>query len=506
MMNQSKKRRKKKRADMLSGDNMMKTAYILGGTIVLTVLGIVAAAVIYNKDDSATVQAAGGLDYAAAQLDVWEGEDIPPADAFLYDKMRPLVAETQYVVMPANTVGDQNIAILMQLLDGTTRTENAVLSIREPVIRWELGSDTTAQELLGRGYESATLSQPLDEFTEIGSYPVTVLNNGKEKEFTLIVQDTQKPVVTFQDNLSFYVNQKLTVKDFVKSCEDMSPVEYNFSDEPLTVTEGIKDISLIVTDAAGNSITYDLEYLVSGDGQPPEITGVTDMQTIAGIPIDYMRGVSASDASDGDVEVTVTEPEDFNIRMPGTYEIVYSASDQVGNEGEVKAKLTVLPSLDDVSKLNSADVFRMGDYVINNLKKNTDPSDTKAFARAIYNYVQEHMFYSDNKDILDWQHAAVVAMFNGYGDCRNYYAFSRLLLTCADIENMTVEKEKVEEHENAHYWNLVKINGAWYHFDTTPRFDVSDFFMWTDAQMDAYSSWNGGCFNRDKSLYPPTPN
>ena len=394
----------------------------------------------------------------------------------------------------------------MQLNDGTTRTEIAVLSVREPVIHYELGSDTDVRELLGRGFEEAEVSRPLSEFTEIGSYPLTVYSNGREREFTVVVQDTVAPVVTFNDPLSFYINQKLTVMDFVKSCDDMSPVEYHFSEQPDTLTEGIKDVSLIVTDAAGNSTTIELEYMVSGDGEPPAFSGVGDMQTIAGIPVSFMRGVHANDSSDGEVEVTVKEPADFSIRKAGTYVITYTAEDKAGNVAEKTAKLTVLPSINDVSKLTSDDVFRIGDYIIEELKKTSDYKNKKTFARAIYDYVQGHMFYSDNKDILDWQHAAVIAIYNGYGDCRNYYAFSRLLLSCAEIENMTVEKEKTADWQNAHYWNLIKINGAWYHFDTTPRFDVSDFFMWTDAQMDYYSARNQDCFNRDKSLYPPTPN
>ncbi len=504
-MKRDKRKVRRKQRTQLS-DSMMKTAFIFGGGLVVAVLGLVAFSVATGRGQSKNIKASGGIDYAVSKLEVWEGEEIPSADTFLYDNTRSLVQESRYLVAPEVRTGDQDVAILMQLEDGTIRTENAVLSVRERVLHYELGSETTAQELLGRGFEEAEVSKPLTEFAEIGSFPLTVTVNGREREFTLIVQDTVAPVVTFQDDLSFYLNQKLTVMDFVKSCEDMSPVEYRFAEQPSTAEKGVQVASLIVTDAAGNSTTIDLEYMVDGDGEPPEIKGVGDMQTIAGIPVYYLRGVTAEDEGDGgEVDVTVKEPENFSIRKPGTYEITFTAEDKVGNVGEKTAKLTVLPAISDVSKLKSEDIYRIGDYIIEDLKKTNDFKDKKAFARAIYTYVQSHMFYSDNKDILDWQHAAVIAIYNGFGDCRNYYAYSRLLLTCADIENMTVEKEKTAEWQNAHYWNLIKINGAWYHFDTTPRFDVSDFFMWTDAQMDNYSARNDNCFNRDKSLYPPTP-
>lgn len=496
----------KRKKDTQISDSMMKAAYIFGGGLIVAVLGLVAISVATGKGESKSVQAAGGMDYAVSRLDLWEGEEIPPADAFLYENTRSLVTDARYLVIPEEKTGDQDVAIIMQLTDGTTRTENAVLAVKERVLHYELGSDTTAQELLGRGFEDAEVSKPLKELSEIGSYPLTVTNNGREKDFTVIVQDTVAPVMTFRDNLSFYTHQKLTVVDFVQSCDDQSAVEYHFAGEPDTMTEGIHEVTLVVTDAAGNSATAEVQYKVEGDGEPPVFEGIGDMRTIAGIPLSYKRGVTATDGSDGEVEFTASEPEDFSYRKAGTYVITYTAEDKAGNVAEATAKLVVLPAITDIEKLTSDDVFRIGDKIIEGIKQNTNQKDQKAFARAIYNYVQEHMFYSDNKEILDWQHAAVLAIYNGYGDCRNYYAFARLLLTCGDFENMTVEKEKTAEWQNNHYWNLVKINGAWYHFDTTPRFDVSDFFMWTDAQMDNYSARNDNCFYRDKSLYPPTPN
>lgn len=504
-MNRSKKNAGKN-VSALSSDNILKTAYILAGMIILAVLVVVLISVVAGRgQDRNTVQAAGGLDYAASQVTVWGGEGVPAAEIFLNDNTRPMVTAVRYLLVPNTEVGDQDIAILMQLEDGTTRTENAVLTIREPVIHWELGSDTAPELLLGSGYENAEFSEPIESFTKIGSYPITVTNDDAELEFTLVVQDTVPPVAEFYEDLNFFVNQKLTAKDFVKSCNDMSAVEYHFSENPSTLTEGVKYIQMIVTDAAGNSRTYDLAYMVSGDGEPPELEGIKDMKTIAGIPVDYLRGVKAIDANDGEVAVTAEAPEGFSIRQAGTYTITYSTVDKTGNERTETAKLEVLESLSQLEELSEDDIYRMGDYVINQLKETNDFTKKKEFAQAIYTYVQSHMFYHENHNIVDWQYAAATALYQGYGDCRNYYALSRLLLTCADYDNMMVEKVKTNDWEAAHFWNLVKVNGAWYHFDATPRNNASNFFLWTDAKMDAYSARNGNCFNRDKSLYPPTP-
>gem|GEM_PF-1691046 len=500
------KRRGSARGNALSSDNILKTAYILAGLIITAVLVMVLLAVVTGSGQMRnTVQAAGSLDYAANDMYVWEGEGLPAADAFLNDSTRSLVREARYLLAPDTAAGKQNIAILMQLEDGTTRTENAVLYIREPVIHWEIGTEATITDLLGSKYADAVLSEPLSNFTEIGTYPVTVTIRDKALPFSLVAEDTQPPVVTLKENLNFYLNQKLTFEDFIADCSDISEVEYHFSENPMTITEGEKQLQLIATDAAGNSATYDLAYTVSGDGLPPEIKGLEKMQTIMGLQTDCLYNVTAEDENDGEVEVTAELPGNFNIRTAGTYTVKYTAKDKSGNTAEETSQLIVLPSLDDVDDLTEDDVLRIGNYLIRELEEDHDSSDRKAFAKAIFDCVQRHVTYYDTHNDEDWEHAAVCALYNGFGDCRSYYAVSRLLLTCGGFENMEVEKVKNYEGDSAHFWNLVKVNGAWYHFDATPRVNSDGFFLYTDDQLDKFSAWNGNCFNRDKSLYPATP-
>ena len=65
--------------------------------------------------------------------------------------------------------------------------------------------------------------------------------------------------------------------------------------------------------------------------------------------------------------------------------------------------------------------------------------------------------------------------------------------------------EVIRYTDNDHYWNLTQCDGQWYHFDTTPRSWGGSFCLLTDAEMLAYSHAHGGCFEFDRSLYPPTP-
>lgn len=498
-------------------ENALQKGYLFAGLMLLAVIvvALISAAVHRSKEGQPVLSNAPN--YATDHLMMWSGTGVPSPYSFLYARTSSLVESARYLEVPDITAGDHEVALLLQLKDGTTRTETAVLTVKDAVLHMEVGSQAAPEDLLGSGFAGAVITPPLSQFPEIGSYDVTVSFRDTEMPFTLVVQDTTPPDVKFYQNLSFYVNQELTAEDFVESCFDMSQVEYHFSDTPSTYSEGLHTIQMIITDTSGNSQTYDLEYMVSGDGEAPDIQGVTMIQTVAGIPIDYLRGIRAVDSVDGAVSVSVREPLGFNINLPGTYEITYIAKDSAGNIAEVPAQLVVLSNYGDTATLQSEDVYRMGDYIVNELSRTNQIIDERAFARAIFDYVQSHMTYVNGTGTEDWQEAAVAALTLGTGDSSNYYALSRLLLTCAGYDNMMVERQSAEEIAAGedeepvkkwyapHFWNLVRVNGAWYHFDTAPYYNGHEFFLWTDAQIDYFSALNGNCYERDKSLYPVTP-
>ncbi|MBR4201457.1 MAG: transglutaminase domain-containing protein [Oscillospiraceae bacterium] len=512
------RKRAEQRDPAATKEHKQQKGYLFAGLMLLAgiAVALISAGVHRSKDGQPVL--ASGPDYATDHLMMWNGASMPSPYSFLYSRTSILVDSVRYVQVPEITPGDHDVALLIQLKDGTTRTEEAVLTVKDAVMHMEVGTVETPAQLLGKGFEDAVITPAPENFPEIGSYPVTVTFKGTSMPFTLVVEDTTAPVAVFYQNLTFYKNQELTVSDFVESCTDMSEVEYHFSDTPSTINEGVHTIQMIVTDTAGNSQTYDLEYLVSGDGEAPLIQGVGKLQTVAGVPIDYMRGIKAIDYTDGVVDVKAVEPPGFSITKPGTYEITYTAVDSAGNVGEEKAEFVVLAAGSDVSVLTQDDVMRMGDYIIGELSKTNQQIDQKAFARAIFDYVQSHMTYVNGNNNEDWTSGAVAALTLGYGDSASYYALSRLLLTCAGYDNMMVERQSEEEigaseEDKAkivkwyapHFWNLVRVNGAWYHFDTSPYYGGTDFFLWTDTQIDYFSALNGNCYERDKSLYPLTP-
>lgn len=487
-----------------TSSTILAVAYFLSAVLIISLLILIAVSVISKKEKNRPASKSGP-DYAMDTLRVWDTQNLPDASAFLTENAKNMVKSARYAVLPEMKIGDQTVAILMQMEDGTVRTENAVLSVREPVVHLELGTTgATPQSLLGDEYEGAAFSQALEEFTAVGSYPISIVSGTDSLPFTLIVEDTTAPVVDLRSPAQFALGQEVRPEDFVVSCQDAQAVTYSFQTAPDTSSNGTRTVSILATDASGNSHTYEAVYTITGDGEAPTISGLTDMKTIVNMKVNYLRGVTAEDAKDGTVEVTAAEPEGFDIATAGEYMITYTASDTTGNVVTQTAKLTVLPDLSEIDSFTVEDAYRIGDAIIaETITDETLPEEKRA--RKVYRYVQDHMWYKDNKNVKPWYQSAVTALYNGCGDCRNYYGFARLLLDCAGFENMEVERVCASENESKHFWNLVKINGQWYHFDTTPRVGRSDFFMLTDAQLDAYNaSQSDKPFNRDKSKYPAT--
>ena len=505
----------KQKDSAAAGENIQQRGYLFAGLMILAVIvvALISAAVHRSKEGQKVI--AAGPDYVTDQVSMWEGAALPSPYSFLYKRTSILVSDVRYLEIPDLSVGDHDVAILVQLKDGTTRTENSVLTVKESVMNMEAGTVATVEELLGSSFAGATVDPPLSDFKEIGVYPVTVTLNGSSIPFKLHVQDTTPPTAEIRQNLSFFLNQQIKAEDFIESCTDVSPVEYYLSDEPMTLTQGPKTLQIVIVDAAGNSQTYDVQYNVSGDGEVPVIQGIGTMHTAVGVPVDYLYGVQAVDSVDGVLPVNVTEPAGFNINTAGTYQITYSAMDSAGNIGTQTAELQVHSSIDSAGILSDTDVMRMGNYIVQQLALTTSTIDQRAFTRAIFDYVKTHVNYVNGNNKDDWEIAAVDALTLGYGDSGCYYGLSRLLLTCAGYDNMMVERQNpniAEEDSEAaqtwyapHFWNLVRVNGAWFHFDACPYCGGNDFFLWTDAQIDAFSAANGNCFERDKSLYPVTP-
>ena len=129
------------------------------------------------------------------------------------------------------------------------------------------------------------------------------------------------------------------------------------------------------------------------------------------------------------------------------------------------------------SKLNN-----MCDEILLTILKNDMDERQKAY--AIYVWVCDHVRYRGNTAIIDWKEAAKGALSNRKGNCYAFYTASRALLARAGFET-----GEAVSYGFTHYWNLVKVDGQWRHFDTTSGWGT-ERFLWTGTQIDEYVYYN----------------
>ncbi len=144
-------------------------------------------------------------------------------------------------------------------------------------------------------------------------------------------------------------------------------------------------------------------------------------------------------------------------------------------------------------------VSAMADSVLSGIVN--DEMSERQKAEAIFAWVRGSFTYSGHSATRNWVEEAYNGFRRRHGDCFSYYSTSAALLMRCGIPCIEV----VRYTDNGHYWNLVQIEGNWWHFDATPRRTGGYFCLWTDAQMLGYSAKHNGCFAFNRSLYPATP-
>lgn len=135
--------------------------------------------------------------------------------------------------------------------------------------------------------------------------------------------------------------------------------------------------------------------------------------------------------------------------------------------------------------------------------------------RWVYEYALDNLEYSDsdNEDYNVKVNNAYYALFGGETRCYGYSTLVKAFLDQLNIDNkliggkvhsLSYNGEKKKNNYLMHGWNLVKVDGKWYHLDAT--FEDSDgnkerneYFLVTDKDMDEYRTWN-------KGSYEMTPN
>lgn len=236
------------------------------------------------------------------------------------------------------------------------------------------------------------------------------------------------------------------------------------------------------------------------DTEAPRLLGVKDITVMVGGSVSYRDGVSALDDVDGPVPFQV-DAGAVDLSEPGEYPVVYSAEDAAGNRAEEAITVTVEPRTVDqdivepdepaashggsaAGPVTEEEVNRLADQILGRILR--DGMSQREQARAIFNYVNQHIRYVGTSDKSSWIVGAHTGFTRQRGDCYNYFACSKALLTRAGIPNIDLTRVG---GNSRHYWQLVNTGDGWYHFDACPHPTGYPMvaFMITETQARTYT-------------------
>ncbi|MBD2847840.1 transglutaminase [Paenibacillus sp. IB182496] len=110
--------------------------------------------------------------------------------------------------------------------------------------------------------------------------------------------------------------------------------------------------------------------------------------------------------------------------------------------------------------------------------------------KAIHDWIVRHVAYDESLS----RYTAYEALTEGRAVCQGYALLAQRMLEAAGVESRIVEGTV---NTGDHAWNLVNVNGAWYHLDVTWDDPVPDrpgevsyaYYLLNDAQMREHHAW-----------------
>ena len=334
---------------------------------------------------------------------------------------------------------------------------------------------------------------------EPGTHNISLEVDGDIYSSQLEIIDTTPPKANVINQV-IWVNDKISPDVFVKNIFDYSDVKVFFGEDPDFSLAGMHKVSIILEDTSKNRTEMAAYLTIREDTEPPVIEGVEDITVYVDERVSYRRNVRVTDNRDAEVELIVDSSK-VNLKKEGKYEVTYIATDTSGNTATETITITVLKKPWDY--VDPEELDKLADSVLDMIIK--DGMSDKEKLKAIFQWTKKRISYTGSTYKKNWMWAAVQGIKKGSGDCFTYYGTARALLTRAGFENLCVTRI-----DNTHYWNLVKYNGNWYHFDTCPHSSKYPFngFLRTDAEVAEYSKKRKdkrNYYTFDKSLYPATP-
>ena len=379
------------------------------------------------------------------------------------------------VVIPVN-YEDQRFTVVAEDACGNAVSQVCTLSVvwMKSEYTMELGKSLSKEDLLfDPDRDGDRIEQgDIDAINESGIGEYTVASLVDETACRIHVVDTTPPELVAKD-ISVYKGEKVTVDDFVESCDDISgDVEVRLLTEPNVGVLGKQSIMIEATDINGNTATATVTLAVVRDKNPPVIKGLTTLSVAKNTVPDYLAGVSAMDKADGACEVTY-DASKVDLTAAGTYYVTYTSKDKDGNTAASRRTIVVGHDQADTDALADSIAAELG----------SDPE-------TIRDYVRNNIKYSHNSGGDDpvWY-----GFTNKSGDCLVHALCLQSLLTRKGYETQLIWVTN-----QSHYWLIIHLDEGWRHIDATPGRLHTKYSLMTDEQR--YSILQGRDW--DRSAWP----
>lgn len=166
--------------------------------------------------------------------------------------------------------------------------------------------------------------------------------------------------------------------------------------------------------------------------------------------------------------------------------------------GDYKIGITINRAYtqDEINEINNK-----VDKILNENVNNNMPPKEKI--RAIHDYIINHteydkLKYENKNDDTYKSNTAYGVLIEGYGTCNGYADAMEIFLDKMNVINYKISNEE-------HIWNLVYLDGKWYHLDLTWDDPISDININRDTYFlistKTLEKINDGTHTFDKKIY-----
>lgn len=335
---------------------------------------------------------------------------------------------------------------------------------------------------------------------DIGYYRAEVLRGGKTRKCVIIVTDTGIPSVTLA-SIPLWTGDQPRPEAFVSSSDDETRLLYTFLKKPDCTAEGTTEAVIGVCDRAGNTSTASVTCEVLTDTEPPVISGVTDKEYYIGSNVLFKEGVSVYDNRDGDRVALDVDISAVDQTAEGDYPVVFTATDSSGLTSSATATFSFRFTREDRVRNK---IREYAAPIIDSII--TDGMTEREKAEKIYYWVRKNITYVCTSNKGDYDEGALDGFEKMMGDCFTYSCVAKALYEQAGFECIIIPKEPTKKFPNTHhYWNMVKVDGEWYHVDTYSPSEDGRLFLVTTDYLLAYSRTHDDTNYYTVENYPQTP-